>query len=94
MRESNLTRTVTSYISDVTVIDKETEQAIRTSVTVVRNTDKERQRVLGDKYQLAYVHSTDTAETKYTMPLSKFIELATPIPYVTENTQENKGGNE
>jgi len=77
MRKPTISRTITFYAADCTVVNKTTGETSRMNVKTSVNTDKARNEALPDDVQLCFTHNVDEVSGKYSMPLDKFIELAT-----------------
>ncbi len=77
MRKPTISRNITVYVADCTVVNKATGETSRTTIKTTANSDKARNDVLPFGFQLCYTHKVDKVSGKYSMPLDKFIELAT-----------------
>ena len=96
MRASNIKRVVKEYFCNVIVLNNSTNDVEEQQIVVVRNTDKERQNVLGDGYKLLHTKSVDEKETTYEMPLQLFTKLCRECDKTnnTETTDENAETND
>ena len=76
MRPSVMTRTITTYHNDVTVLKKDTDEVVRKTVDTVRPTGKEIANQLPENEKLLAVHSQTKTKRQYKMSLENFMKYA------------------
>jgi len=86
-KESSVNRVVTFYEAECVIVNLDTKATETKTVTTVKNTDKERQSQLNENEKLVYTANIKTVEKRYTMPLTKFCELANEVTETEEVTE-------
>ena len=78
MRKPQISRTVHFFDNTVKVYKKDTDEVLTTNVKTLTGNDKAVKEALPDEMSLVTVIERKEITETYTMPLSTFIETATP----------------
>lgn len=90
MRKPQISRTIHFFNNVVKVYKKDTDEVLTTDIQTLTGTDNAVKDALPDEMSLVIVIERREITQTYTMPLTDFIKLATPV---TAKDETGKGNN-